>query len=308
MAVSIVVPAYNEENGIGAVIEQIRSVLNASNIEHEIVVVVDGATDKTEEAARKVADQVIVHPANMGYGRALKSGILHAKNDTIGITDADGTYPVEMIPELLKHLDRNDMVVGARQGEFYQGGTIKRRGRVVFRLLSEYATGQSIPDINSGLRVFRRSQILPFFPLINSGFSFTTTSTLVYLLNDMFVRYIPVEYHKREGASKVRHLRDSLRALQIIFEAILRCNPIKAFLLLLAPFLFVGVLFFPWSFLFRSHWMYNTSLACFCTSGVLLGMGFLAVSLLPSRQVRTSGSLSILPPNGSNDETPSNGK
>jgi len=112
-------------------------------------------------------------------------------------------------------------------------------------LKSGILAGQRIDDINSGMRVFRRSQILPFFPIISAGFSFTTTSTLAYLLNDLSIRYLPIEYRAREGRSKVRHFRDSLRALQIILEAILRCNPIKAFILLVAPLVALSALLFP---------------------------------------------------------------
>jgi hypothetical protein len=173
------------------------------------------------------------------------------------------------------------MVVGARQGRFYTGGWIKRIGRIVFRWLCEYAIGQRIPDINSGLRVFRRSQILPFFPLINSGFSFTTTCTLSYLLNDLLVGYVPIEYHRRHGVSKVHHLRDSLRALQIILEAILRCNPIKAFLLLVFPFALLSLVLAILAIAKASALLGLSSVIAAATASMLLGLGFLAVSLLP---------------------------
>ncbi len=91
-------------------------VLQRDSVDHQIVIVVDGATDRTEQVAHEVADVVVVHPQNCGYGRSLKSGILAAKFDRIVITDADGTYPIEMIPRLLSYADRFDMVVGARSG------------------------------------------------------------------------------------------------------------------------------------------------------------------------------------------------
>ncbi len=296
MSVSVVIPAYNEEKALGEVVHQIRRVLQRENFEHQIVIVVDGATDRTEQVAHEVADVVVVHPQNCGYGRSLKSGILAAKFDRIVITDADGTYPIEMIPKLLSYSDRFDMVVGARSGKFYRGGQVKRVGRVVFRWLGEYATGQHIPDINSGLRVFRKSQIVPFFPLINSGFSFTTTSTLAYLLNDMLVTYVPIDYFKREGSSKVHHVRDSLRALQIIFEAILRCNPIKAFLLLVIPFAVVSLFLFPLSLLTLNSGLLLASVLSASVAAILLAIGFLAVALSPHRQVRTNGSLTAESP------------
>jgi glycosyltransferase involved in cell wall biosynthesis len=283
MQVSVVIPAYNESRSLEGVLAEIRTCLTAAGYEHEIIVVVDGATDDTETVARRTADRVIVHPINCGYGRSLKTGIREARFECIVITDADATYPIERIPELAQHLDRFDMVVGARTGNFYTGSIVKRMGRYVFRWLSEFATGRRIPDINSGLRVFRRSQILPFFPLINSGFSFTTTSTLLYLLNDLLIAYVPVEYYQREGESKVHHLRDSLRALQIIMEAILRCNPIKAFLLLAIPFAILSFGLLILSIVSGSSTLWLSALLAACTSGILLGLGFLAVSLLQPR-------------------------
>ncbi len=282
-SVTLVIPAYNEAGAIRGVVEKARSVFSRAEIDAEIVVVVDGATDNTAQEAVSVADMVLEHPQNMGYGRSLKTGIMAAKHDLIAIADADGTYPFERLPEMIELSDRFHMVVGARTGSFYKGGPVKRLGRVVFRYLSEFAAGQHIPDINSGLRVFRRGEIVPFFPVISAGFSFTTTSTLVYLLNDRFVHYIPIEYHCREGKSNVRHIRDSLRALQIIVEAILRCNPIKIFLLLIFPFVFTGLLSAVVA-AFSGHpiwWL--ASVASFCTSGIVLGMGFLAVATM-SRQ------------------------
>ncbi|MEZ6055899.1 MAG: glycosyltransferase family 2 protein [Planctomycetaceae bacterium] len=286
-SLSVIIPAYNEAGAIGAVVERTRSVLQDANLDFELLVVVDGATDGTADEARQAGATVVEHPQNLGYGRSLKTGILAAQHDLIAITDADGTYPVERIPELVDLSQRFHMVVGARTGSFYQGGLMKRAGRFVFRHLSQFAAGQNIPDINSGLRVFRRSEIVPFFPVISAGFSFTTTSTLVYLLNDLFVHYVPIDYHRRAGKSKVRHVRDSIRALQIIVEAILRCNPVKIFLLLAFPFLLLSLGFGLWGAI-ESSWSAGLAgVISFCTAGMTLGLGFLAVALMPGRRPPT---------------------
>ncbi len=284
-AVSVVVPAYNEAKSIKAVVAEIRRHLQAEQIEHEVIVVVDGATDDTAKLAREAADQIVEHSQNFGYGRSLKSGIAAAKHDLIAITDADQTYPVDRIPEMIGLAQRFDMVVGARQGQFYQGSTFKRWGRHVFRWLSEFSAGQNIPDINSGLRVFRRSQIMQFFPIISAGFSFTTTSTLAYLHNDLSVHYIPIKYGRREGRSKVRHVRDSLRALQIIVEAILRCNPVKVFLLLAAPFAILGFWFAIAAVVWQSVWWFLCAIIAGGTAAIVLSLGFLAVAVMPRRRI-----------------------
>jgi glycosyltransferase involved in cell wall biosynthesis len=279
--VTIVIPAYNEAGAIGGVVRHLQEVLQHDGIAGEILVVVDGATDSTAAEAIAAGARVIEHPRNAGYGRSLKTGILAATHDLIAITDADGTYPAERIPELLRLAERFDMVVGARTGAHYHGTLAKRLGRVVFRWLSEFATGQRIPDINSGLRVFRRREIVSYFPVISSGFSFTTTCTLVYLLNGKFVNYHPIEYHKRHGHSKVRHFRDSIRALQIIVEAILRCNPIKMFLLLSLPFACLTLPLLVWGIAARSAAGWIGAITTLCTAGLILGLGFLAVACRP---------------------------
>lgn len=216
--------------------------LDKAGIEHEVIVVNDGSTDRTGAIAEGLASdrvRVLHHPVSGGYGHSLKDGIRHARYEWIGITDADGTYPVERLPELYAAVTAGgyDMAVGARTGVEYRGTRFKMNMRRIFQWLCEYATGRTIADVNSGLRVFRRSIALRFIHTLCDGFSFTTTITLAALLNGYFVQYLPIEYHKRSGQSKVVLWRDSLRTLQIIVENILYYNPLKLFLLLV----FLGV-------------------------------------------------------------------
>lgn len=278
-SLSVVIPAFNEQESIRRVVAGIRDQLNSAGVEHEVIVVVDGATDNTASEASAVADRVIEHPQQRGYGRSLKSGILAAKHELVAIIDADGTYPANRLPDLMCEAQRYDMVVGARSGKHFQGGPFKRIGRWVFRRLAEFSAGQKIPDINSGLRVFRRNEMIRFFPIISAGFSFTTTSTLAYLHNDLLIKYVPVDYHKRSGRSHVRYLRDSLRALQIIIEAILRVNPIKVFLLLAFPVALAGVALAVWGGTVGNWSLILGAIITLCTSSLLLGMGFTTVAL-----------------------------
>lgn len=227
--VSIIIPAYNEEKGIAAVLDDLRRL----HTHAEIIVVDDGSTDRTGDIARELGATVIRHPINIGYGRSLKDGIAAATRDTIVITDADGSYPVEAIGDIVGTLgDGFDMVVGARSGKEYRGSILKMPARIVFKWLVEFATGRLIPDINSGLRAFSRQTVMRYFPDICDGFSFTTTVTLIYMLTGKTVTYMPIAYHRRIGRSKVRIIRDSLRTLQYITETMAAYNPLKLFLLL----------------------------------------------------------------------------
>ncbi len=226
---SVIIPALNEEGGIASVIDRLRSLSPVP----EIIVVDDGSTDKTGDIAKAKGVIVLRHPAPGGYGRSLKDGMKAATNELVAITDADGTYPLERIPALITILaDGYDMVVGARHGKHYRGSFLKMPARLIFKWLVEFTTGRRVPDINSGLRTFRKTEVLKYEADLCNGFSFTTTITLIYLLTGKFVHYIPIEYGARHGASKVRIIQDSLRTLQYITEVIVTYNPLKLFVLM----------------------------------------------------------------------------
>jgi glycosyltransferase involved in cell wall biosynthesis len=234
--ITIVIPAYNEERGLGGVLDEARTVLagSAALAGSEIIVVDDGSSDATAERARAGgADIVIRQPHNLGYGRALKAGIAAATHDVIVITDGDGSYPLDGIPRLVAKLDDGyDMVVGARTGASYRESAVKRPLRAILKFLAEFTTGRRVPDVNSGLRVFRKSTITSYFDHLSNSFSFTTSVTLAYMLTGRFVEYVPIEYRARVGSTNVRLVRDSLRTLQYIVQVITVYNPIKIFLLL----------------------------------------------------------------------------
>jgi glycosyltransferase involved in cell wall biosynthesis len=232
--ISAVVAAFNEDKAIADTVHRIHDVLSAAGLgEFEIVVVDDGSQDTTGALAQAAGARVVRHPHNIGYGRSLKSGIEAARFDTIVITDADATYPIERMPELIAMYRQGyDMVVGARSGRQYQGGPAKSFMRFLLRLLVEWTTGRRIPDINSGLRVFSRNTILGYSKHLCDTFSFTTSATLAYMMTGRFVGYLPIAYGDRIGTTHVRLRRDSLRTLQFIVQAIVYYNPLKIFLLM----------------------------------------------------------------------------
>lgn len=272
--ISIIIPAYNEEAAIGAVIRQIQALA----LDAEIVVVDDGSTDATAQVAHDAGARVVRHAMNRGYGRSVKDGVAYAQSDVILVTDADGTYPIDHLPMLLQRFEEGvDMVVGARQGKTYRGSPMKWAGRLCLQWVVEYATGRNIPDVNSGMRVFRKKDAMPYFPDICDGFSFTTTITLVYMLTHLSVAYVPVPYHKRVGHSKVRMLRDSLRTLQYVTECIVRYNPLKLYLPVACMTVLLGAAFFPWSGAFGL-------LITLCSAAVVLSIGFLAETLRRPRR------------------------
>ena len=188
VGLSIIIPAHEEAQGIGGVLDDI---CNCYHGECEIIVVDDGSKDDTGEIARSPGAEVVRHTNNRGYGAALKTGIRNAGYDLILITDADGTYPCQVIPELVHSLTHNqyDMVIGARVGENVSIPLVRKPAKWFISGLGEYVAGETILDINSGLRVFKRATALQFFRALPDGFSFTTTITLGMLINHYKVGY-----------------------------------------------------------------------------------------------------------------------
>jgi len=232
MSLSVVVPAFNEEKAVGAEVATLRSVLEKTGWPFEIIVVDDGSTDRTGDAAESAGARVVRHWVNRGYGAALKTGIRVAKGNIIGITDADGTYPPDALPRLVSMLveGQHDMVVGARVGPQAQIPLLRRPAKWALARLAELIAGEPIPDLNSGQRVFSRKSVLRFFSLLPDGFSFTTTITLAMLSNGHRVAYEPVSYAKRVGRSKFHPMRDTLGITGLILRIALYFAPLKIFL------------------------------------------------------------------------------
>ncbi len=226
--ISVVIPAYNEENGIGPVLDTLKSVLDNAYVDYEIIVVNDGSSDGTATAAEGHGVRLIQHRKNRGYGASLKTGIRAAINDTIVITDADGTYPSEAIPELLTLFESSDMIVGARVGQNVNIPFIRRPPKWVLRKLAEYVSGEEIADLNSGLRVFSRQAALRYFNILPDKFSFTTTITVAMIADGFQVGYLPIDYHKRSGKSKIVPW-DFVEFVSLVLRLSMLFSPLKVF-------------------------------------------------------------------------------
>lgn len=226
--VSVIIPAFNEEEGIEKVLAQLKS-LNLGE-KSEIIVVDDGSTDQTFRMASVNGVKVIRHEQNMGYGAALKAGIRHAKNEIIVISDADGSYPIKNIPIFLVDMEHADMVVGARVGKKAHIPFYRKPAKWFINKLANHLSGIKIPDLNSGLRAMRKEKVERFFSILPEKFSFTTTITLAFLTNGYSVKYIPIEYYKRKGKSKIHPIKDTLNFIQLIIRTIMYFNPLKIFL------------------------------------------------------------------------------
>ena len=232
---SIIVPCFNEENGVEQTFRHLEEGLKNQG-PHEILMVDDGSSDKTLEILAEISEKhensyVISSKRNRGYGAALKLGIQRSKFDTIVITDADGTYPAESIPDLLEIFLKEDadMVVGARTGKSVTKSRLRAIPKFFLNHYSQWIVNHDIPDLNSGLRVFKKSIAQRFISILPDGFSFTTTITLSMLANFYKVEFYPINYHERIGNSKIRPVRDTLKFLNLIVRAGIYFAPYRVF-------------------------------------------------------------------------------
>lgn len=230
---AIVIPCYNEQDAIDATIGALfRDLPNSDGI--EVIVVNDGSTDRTPEILKDLSKtytklRVVDHDQNVGYGAALKTGIRLAKSDLIFITDADGTYPIDRVVELVDLCHDYDMVVGARTGENVTYSKLRAMPKFVLQLWVSWLSRQNVPDINSGFRVFRKSVAEQFFGVLSDRFSFTITITLAMLTTNRRTLFVPIDYRARIGKSKIRPIRDTLQFIMLILRTGTYFAPVRAF-------------------------------------------------------------------------------
>jgi glycosyltransferase involved in cell wall biosynthesis len=242
---SIIIPAYNEEEGISSVIKGLISMDERC----EIIVVDDGSTDNTSRLASEAGARVLHHPYNKGYGAALKTGIRNANRDIVLLMDADGQHKPEDACKLLQYMDEYDMVVGSRTSNSHVS-LLRKPGKKILSIIANYLSGTKIPDLNSGFRAINKSMAMDFMHILPNSFSFTTTITLAALTSGYSVKYIPIEAPKRVGTSKIKPFRDGFRFIMLIVRTIALFNPMKIVLPVSAILFLIGALYSAWSIAF----------------------------------------------------------
>ncbi len=247
--VSIVLPCYNEEAHVLLEIERICAAMDGSGYAYELLAIDDASTDNTLEVLRKAEAsypqlRVVAFHRNGGAGTVRRIGTRMAHGAVVVWTDADMTYPNERIPELvgLLHTDPTiDQVVGARTSEEGSHKFLRIPAKFVIRKIAEWLISQPIPDLNSGLRAFRRRVALPYLRLLPPGFSCVTTITLAFLSNQHDISYLPIEYAKRSGTSKFRFVSDAYRYILQVLRMVMYFNPLKALMPLALWLIAIGV-------------------------------------------------------------------
>ena len=230
---AIVLPCFNEQDAIRETIEHLLQTL-VSRRDFEIVVVNDGSTDNSGQILNDLVAEcpqvrAIHHGRNRGYGAALKTGIRASRAELIAITDADGTYPNERLPELVEACANYEMVVGARVGENVHYSKLRALPKTFLKFWASWIAGQNIPDINSGMRVFRKDAAERYLGILPDTFSFTLTITLAMLTSFRPVLFVPISYQHRVGKSKIKPIRDTLRFMVLIMRTGMYFAPLRVF-------------------------------------------------------------------------------
>ncbi|WP_319018393.1 glycosyltransferase family 2 protein [Microbispora sitophila] len=291
--VTIVLPCYNEQDHVIDEVERICAAMDASGYTYELLAVDDCSTDETlarlQEAAPRFPNMRIrAFHRNGGSGTVRRIGSQEARGEIVVWTDADMSYPNERIPELVQILEKDstiDQVVGARTTEEGSHKFLRVPAKWFIRKVAERLAGQKIPDLNSGLRAFRKSVAKPYLRLLPPGFSCVTTITLAFMSNQHDVYYLPIEYSKRAGKSKFNFVSDAYRYILQVLRMVMYFNPLKV---LMPPALWlVGIGLVKGVYDMISHlafYLTSNTVVTFL-SGMLIG----AVALLADLIVRSRG-------------------
>jgi glycosyltransferase involved in cell wall biosynthesis len=241
--VTIIIPAYNEEEGITDVITQLKELSR----NYEILVIDDGSTDNTCKLATDTGVKVIRHPYNKGYGAALKTGIRNAEADIVLFMDADGQHKPNDIKKLIQYIGEYDMVVGARTKKS-KISPLRRPGKKILSITANYLSGHKIPDINSGFRAVKKDKAMEFMRILPNTFSITTTMTLAFFKSGYDIKYVPIHTIGRTGTSKIKPFRDGFRFIMLIIRTIVLFDPLKVFLPASVLLFAASILYFLFTF------------------------------------------------------------
>jgi len=284
LLVSVVIPACNEEEAIASVIDEVRAAMASEEYRYEILVVDDCSTDRTAAVAGEKGVQVIRRAFNGGSGACRKTGILAAHGEVVVMLDGDGTYTAADIPCLLEHMPAYDQVNGARTSEQGTLRLLRMPAKWLIRKLACYLTGTHIPDLNTGLKAFRRDVMLEYLWVLPQGFSCVTSMTLAFLCNGYAVKYVPTTYRKRIGKSKFHPVLDTWRYLKTLLRMVMFFAPLRIFgplsALLLVASMVTGYYHF---FVAAQHTLQEMDIILFVGGVGILTIGMLAELMIRQR-------------------------
>lgn len=275
--VTVILPAFNEAAAVGPVV----SALLQAAAWHEVLVIDDGSSDGTAEAATAAGATVIRHPYNKGNGASVKTGIRAATGDYILIVDADGQHQADDALRLIARLGEYDLVVGARSADMHAGRR-RRLGNNALNWLAGFLTGREIPDLTSGLRAATREGLREFLPLLPNGFSTPTTTTMAFIKAGYNVAFEPISAKPRIGTSKIRLARDGGKFVLIMVRVMTIFSPLRVFLPIAGVSFALGAGYAAWTIATQEH-ITNSSVLLIVLAVLLFGLGLISEQIATLR-------------------------
>jgi len=251
--VTVLLMCFNEQEALPKVIGDIRAAFEGNAYSYEILVVDDCSTDQTASIAQDLSCRVIHHPDQRGAGAAYKTGILAAQGAIIVILDADGTYTAADIPKMLAYFPDFDQVNGARSSEEGDLPMLRAPAKWLVRMFASVLANKKIPDLQTGLKAFKRDIMLPYLWVIPDKFSYATLTTLIFLCHGHRVKYIPTQYHKRIGRSKFHPIKDTAYVIMNVCRFFIYFYPLRIFIPLAFLLILLGVFIFKTYVLLRIY-------------------------------------------------------
>lgn len=230
-SLSIIIPVFNESTTVKKVLTDLLAFLGTKNWLTEIIVVNDGSTDNTLQQLKNFNDQIkiISHPYNKGYGAAIKTGVRAAQFDWLLTYDSDGQHEPALIESLIIDHNNYDLIIGART-HGYQGPANRKLGKKFIHWFAGYLVEKKIPDINSGLRLIRRSIMLSYLHIFPDGFSLATTTTLAFLKDGYNVCFVPIQINPRVGHKSTVSYQDGFKTIMFLTRLTMLFAPLRVFL------------------------------------------------------------------------------
>jgi glycosyltransferase involved in cell wall biosynthesis len=278
--VTVLLPAYNEEQSIGSTIRKIKQL----HPDFEILVVDDGSSDRTREEAINAGANVMRHPHNIGNGAAIKAGLRYASGEWVLMMDADGQHRPEDIARLLEFKDDYDMVVGARS-RGSKTSWHRDLANFIYNWLATYVTKFKIEDLTSGFRLVKNDRISKFIYLLPNTFSYPSTITMAYLRSGLSIKYIPIQTLARQGKSKIKLFQDGIRFFLIITRIATLFSPFRVFLPVSFIFFITGLGYYLFTYI-TQHRFTNMSMLLLSSSVIIFMMGLLSEQISQMRYDR----------------------
>jgi len=280
--VSVIIPAYNEASTIGDIVSRI----NTLHPDYEVIVVNDGSTDDTADVAQKAGANLHSHPYNIGNGAAIKSGIRKASGEILVFMDGDHQHAPEDISRLIEYLPEYDMVVGARTSK-QQTSLGRAFGNKIYNWLASYVAMFPIQDLTSGFRAVKSDIASQLISLLPNTYSYPATITLGVLRSGKSLKYIPINFQKRQmGKSKIRFFRDGVRFFMIIIRVCTLYSPLRVFLPVSFMLFVLGLSYYMYTYIFWGRFT-NMSALLFTTSIIVFMLGLISDQICQMRFERS---------------------